>query len=70
MSTPHLQKDIYLAANRLIDSLGEKAAERAAERAIELKKLGDAEGAARFALIVKAITALQAPGPHAGARLH
>ena len=46
------------------------AGDRAAERAAELKKIGDAEGFARYALIVRAITALQSSTPHDGSRLH
>lgn len=65
-----LEREIYLAANQLIEHFGKEAGDRAAERAAELKKLGDAEGFARYALIVKAITALQASAPHDGARLH
>lgn len=65
-----LEREIYLAANQLIEHFGKDASERAAERAAELKKIGDAEGFARYALIVKAITALQAATPHDGARLH
>lgn len=65
-----LEREIYLAANQLIDHFGKEAAERAAERAAELKKIGDAEGCARFVLILKAIATLQSDAPNAGARLH
>lgn len=65
-----LEREIYLAANRLIESFGKNAGVRAAERAIELKKLGDTEGAARYAPIVAAVAALLADAPKTGARLH
>jgi hypothetical protein len=65
-----LEREIYLAANQLIDHFGKDAADRAAERAAALKKIGDVEGFARFVLILKAIAALQSDAPVAGARLH
>jgi hypothetical protein len=65
-----LEREIYLAANQLIDHFGKDAADRAAERAAELRKIGDAEGCARFVLILKAIAALQSDAPVVGARLH
>ena len=65
-----LEREIYLAANQLIDHFGKEAADRAAERAAELKKIGDAEGCARFVLILKAIAALQSDAPNVGAKLH
>ncbi len=65
-----LEREIYLAANQLIEHFGKDASDRAAERAAELKKIGDAEGFARYALIVKAITALQSSAPIEGSRLH
>jgi hypothetical protein len=65
-----LEREIYMVANRLIERFGDDAGLRAAERALELKKIGDAEGAARFALVVAAVKAILAEAPKGGARLH
>lgn len=59
-----------MLANRMIERFGDDAGLRAAQRALELKKIGDAEGAARFALIVAAVKTLLADTPRAGSRLH
>jgi len=63
---PLLEREVEVAAIRLTEHFSKEAGERAAE----LKKIGDPEGFARYALIARAITALQASAPRDGARLH
>jgi hypothetical protein len=64
------EKDIFRAAHAMIKRFGEDADVEAAVRADELLKQGDANGAAAFRRIVRAIKELERTERHEDEQSH